>query len=327
MASIPGSTVEDLEARLKVDVLAEARACGGRILVHREPASVRAAAPPSADQDTWAQHTDDTQQNASSAPVVQPYWRATRTAHGGCAVFSCMRVRTQAGSRAGARGDNARAVQTPRGALQRPFQLSHSHARDAPRSSLQDEGYRLKYFRGPMSRSRSSVREKANDLDRLLTVLELGAAQREGAAFAIMSHTGTGTAGYAMAVSCAFLLTARNAPFRRTSQQQLLIGSPETRHLMEGGDEARDIASLIRVLKFGPAAKDIADAALEACGPACRHMEEELRAFLVLAASFMLGRRAAAQEGRSDVQMGSGAFVSFFKSRAELGFLLSHIKR
>ena len=45
MASIPGSTVEDLEARLKVDVLAEARACGGRILVHREQQAIERVQP------------------------------------------------------------------------------------------------------------------------------------------------------------------------------------------------------------------------------------------------------------------------------------------
>lgn len=33
---IRGSAVLDLESRLKEDVLQEAKACGGRILVHRE---------------------------------------------------------------------------------------------------------------------------------------------------------------------------------------------------------------------------------------------------------------------------------------------------
>jgi len=68
MASLSGQTVEELEARLKSDVLAEAKACGGRILVHREPrhASV---------QDGLGQ-PDDT------APAVQPYW---------CALLMCAR--------------------------------------------------------------------------------------------------------------------------------------------------------------------------------------------------------------------------------------------
>ncbi len=65
MASIPGPAVEDLEARLKADVLAEAAACGGRILVHREPASVDHSAP----QDSWAR-TEDTRATVS----VEPYW-------------------------------------------------------------------------------------------------------------------------------------------------------------------------------------------------------------------------------------------------------------
>jgi hypothetical protein len=64
MASIPGPAVEDLEARLKSDVLAEALACGGRILVHREsrPASALPATGDSLADDTGA------------APVVEPYW-------------------------------------------------------------------------------------------------------------------------------------------------------------------------------------------------------------------------------------------------------------
>ena len=67
MASIPGPAVEDLEARLKADVLAEASACGGRILVHREPASVDGDH--SAPQDSWAR-TEDTHATVS----VEPYW-------------------------------------------------------------------------------------------------------------------------------------------------------------------------------------------------------------------------------------------------------------
>lgn len=177
-----------------------------------------------------------------------------------------------------------------------------------------------------MSRSRSSVREKATDLDRLLSVLERARTRGEDASFAFMSHTGVGTACYAMAVTCCFLLSKRTAPARRVSSQ-FAIGSPETRPLADGADDMRDIASLIRVLKFGPAAKDVVDRALEACAPACQHLDDEVRAFLVLAASFILGRRAAAAEGRDDVRLGDGAFLSFFKDRAELGFLLSHIKR
>jgi hypothetical protein len=176
-----------------------------------------------------------------------------------------------------------------------------------------------------MSRSRNSVREKANDLDRLLSVLDAARQTGADAAFAIVSHTGIGTAGYAMAVSCCFLLATSSAPPRRVSQQ-FLVGSPETRHL-DGCDGMRDVASLIRVLKFGPAAKELADRALEACAPACQHLDEELLAFLILATSFILGRRAAALEGRDDVRVGEGAFIAFFKDRAELGFLLSHIKR
>ena len=183
----------------------------------------------------------------------------------------------------------------------------------------------MKYFRVPMTKSRSSVREKATDLDRLLTVLEHGHTSDSPAAYAILSHTGLGTAGYAMAVSCAFLLATHHGPCRRPSQQQLIIGSPDARHMLEDG--ARDIASLIRVLKYGAAAKDISDRALELCAPACQQLDEDLLAFLVLAASYVLGRRAAAREGREDVQVGDGAFVAFFKSRAELGFILSHLKR
>ena len=55
-------------------------------------------------------------------------------------------------------------------------------------------------------------------------------------------------------------------------------------------------------------------------------LDEDLRAFLILAASFILGRRAAVREGRSDTRFGNGAFNAFFRDRAELGFLLSHIK-
>jgi hypothetical protein len=201
-----------------------------------------------------------------------------------------------------------------------------AHADLIPFTLQQAEGFRLKYARVPMSRSRSSVREKANDLDQLLSVLEQGSALGDSAAFAIVSHTGVGTAGYAMAVSCSFLLSTRSAPSRRISQQ-LLVGSPDMRQVMEAGEGARDVASLIRVLKFGPAAKEIADVALDACAPACRQLDEELRAFLILAASFILGRRAAALEGRPDFRMGQGAFIAFFKDRAELGFLLSHMKR
>ena len=193
--------------------------------------------------------------------------------------------------------------------------------------SLQEQGFRLRYFRVPVTRSRSSVREKANDLDRLLTVLESSLhVGTEQSAFAIVSHTGTGTAGYAMAIFCCFLLPSHTGPARRVSRtHQMLVGSPETRHLME--DDTRDIASLIRVLKFGTLAKETVDRALEACGPACQQLDEDLRAFLILAASFILGRRAAVVEGRSDTRFGDGAFNAFFRDRAELGFLLSHIKR
>ncbi len=193
---------------------------------------------------------------------------------------------------------------------------------DAP---AQEEGFRLRYFRVPVTRSRSSVREKANDLDRLLTVLENSLSIGTETAFAIVSHTGTGMAGYVMALCCCFLMPSHSGPTRRASRtHQMLVGSPETRHLME--DDTRDIASLIRVLKFGTQAKETVDRALEACGPSCQQLDEDLRAFLILAASFILGRRAAVREGRSDTRFGNGAFNAFFRDRAELGFLLSHIK-
>jgi hypothetical protein len=66
MASIPGPAVEDLEARLKKDVLAEASACGGRILVHREAGS--------ATQSSGALSSLGLSEDTHAAPVIQPYW-------------------------------------------------------------------------------------------------------------------------------------------------------------------------------------------------------------------------------------------------------------
>ena len=60
MASLSGQTVEELETRLKTDVLAEAQACGGRILVHREP--------------RYGSLQDGLGQPDDTAPSVQPYW-------------------------------------------------------------------------------------------------------------------------------------------------------------------------------------------------------------------------------------------------------------
>ncbi len=176
-----------------------------------------------------------------------------------------------------------------------------------------------------MSRSRGSVREKAIDLDRLLSALEHGYKSGDDVSFAIVSHTGTGTAGYAMAVACAFLRATGQGPVRRQSHAALVIGSPETRQVFDGG--ARDTASLIRVLKYGVVAKDIVEHALDACGPACQSLDENSRAFLILATSFVIGRRVAANEKRPDSKVGDGAFTAFFHDRAELAFLLSHIKR
>lgn len=196
---------------------------------------------------------------------------------------------------------------------------------------LQEEGYRLKYHRVPISRSRISLREKANDLDRLLTIIEQ-AAQTDDMALAIMSHTGVGTAGYAMAISCSFILSRQHGVARTSVPQYQaplspVPGSPDTRSFWDGSDEPRDIASLIRVLKYGAAAKELADRALDACSVACQTMDDELRAFLVLATSFIIGRHTAAAEGRPDAQVGNGAFVQFYRDRAELEFILSHLKK
>lgn len=64
MASIPGPAVEELEARLKSDVLAEAAACGHRIMVHREAEPAIPSSPRNS-----AGAADD----ALSSAVV-PYW-------------------------------------------------------------------------------------------------------------------------------------------------------------------------------------------------------------------------------------------------------------
>ena len=76
MASIPGPTVQGLESRLKKELLAEATACGGRVLVHREPSRDGAANAASTQHHNWAQ-TDDTH----TAPVIEPFWCAL-TGHG-----------------------------------------------------------------------------------------------------------------------------------------------------------------------------------------------------------------------------------------------------
>ena len=59
---IRGSAVADLEARLKQDVLREAAACGGRILVHRERGTAH---------DGAATHPTTELQT-----VVEPFWCA-----------------------------------------------------------------------------------------------------------------------------------------------------------------------------------------------------------------------------------------------------------
>jgi hypothetical protein len=75
MASLSGQTVEELEARLKSDVLAEAEACGGRILVHREP--------------RYGSVQDGLGRPDDAAPSVQPYWRV---AHAGPRMLACTAI-------------------------------------------------------------------------------------------------------------------------------------------------------------------------------------------------------------------------------------------
>ncbi len=171
-----------------------------------------------------------------------------------------------------------------------------------------------------------------SDLDQLMTGMErISAEYGHDTVFAMMSHTGVGTAGYAMAVSCSFLLTlqsgaADTAMIRRPSQ--ISMGSSmESKSPSESIDEKRDIASLIRVLRFGMSAKDTVDRVLDACAAACLTVDDERRALLIIVTSFMLGRRRAAMEGRPDIQIGGGAFERFFHDRAELGFLLNLIVR
>jgi len=202
------------------------------------------------------------------------------------------------------------------------------------RAHIQRDGFRVHYARVPHARTRTASRIAVSDMDQLLTGLEDISAADSGAVFAVLSHTGQGAAGYAMAVACGFLEAScfswsdDKMPRRRPSQvdmaSSLSDGKSPTEHI---GGETRNIASLIRVLRFGMSARDIVDRVLEACHRACGHVGEDKRALLLIAASFMLGRQWARAEGRGDTQIGGGAFQRFFNDRAELGFLLGLIIR
>ena len=201
-------------------------------------------------------------------------------------------------------------------------------------SELKREGFRLHYVRVPHARTRTASRVAVSDMDQLLTGIENVSGAAPNAVFAMLSHTGHGTAGYAMAVACSFLSASRfdlsdnHMSQRRNSAQDLASSLSEGKSLTEHMvGETRNIASLIRVLRFGMSAKDIVDQVLDACHNACGAVEEGQRALLLIAASFMLGRQRARSEGRGDTQVGGGAFQRFFNDRAELGFLLGLIIR
>lgn len=171
-------------------------------------------------------------------------------------------------------------------------------------------------------------------MDLLLTGLENISATNCAALFAMLSHTGHGTAGYAMAVACSFITAngystsddrlTRRRPSQQDIASSLSEGKSPSEHV---GGETRNIASLIRVLRFGTSAKEIVDRVVDACQKACGKIEEGQRALLLIAVSFMLGRQRAKAEGRGDTQVGGGAFQRFFNDRAELGFLLGLIIR
>ena len=194
----------------------------------------------------------------------------------------------------------------------------------------QREGFRVQYVRVPLARTRSAPRIAVRDMDQLLSAIQrISDDHGPHSAFAMVSHTGVGTAGYAMAVTCSFLLTlqsGRDATVRRPSQ--LALGSSmDGKSPSDSMDERRDIASLIRVLRFGMSAKDIVDRVLDTCAAAFLTVDDERRALLIVATSFMLGRRRAVAEGRPDTRVGDGAFEKFFQDRAELGFLLNLLVR
>ena len=143
---------------------------------------------------------------------------------------------------------------------------------------------------------------------------------------AIVSHTGTGTAGFAMVLTCCFRIASQEAS-ELTSARSVLpaAGSP-----LEGsGQERRDIGTLVRVLRWGAGALEVVTRSLDLCfGDSGRRLDDELYGILIIATSYVLGRRLAEAEGRAEAfaQLPeAGKFEKWFENRAELAFLLSQL--
>lgn len=169
-------------------------------------------------------------------------------------------------------------------------------------------------------------------MDRFLSALEKsGLGNADAAAMpgiAIVSHTGTGTAGFAMVLTCCFQVAATEACELTSTRSTAALagGSP-----LEGTapQERRDIGTLVRVLRWGPAALEVVTRCLELCfGDSARRLNDELHGILLIATSYLLSRRMAEVEGRVEVGAraeAEGRFEKWFENRAELAFLLAQL--
>ena len=178
-----------------------------------------------------------------------------------------------------------------------------------PREAAQQlvrEGYRLQYKRVPITRMRPFGREGAADLDSLRQQLVEAAQAGAGASatYAFTGQTGRGSVGFAMAAACCMLCSeggAHRGQWRQVARprEQVMASSLELRQWTELTSESRDVLLLMRILKEGPASKDLADWAVDMCSEAgdLRQDMVRLKAIAINGATDTAERTAAAALG------------------------------
>ncbi|KAL4440251.1 hypothetical protein ABPG75_003252 [Micractinium tetrahymenae] len=294
-AGIQAAKLEDLERRLRADMLAEAAAWGGKVLLHREVPSNGAAGP------TPRRPLSRAGSRASEVPAAP----ADSGSHGAAAAGAA----EEAGAEGeGEREDITRTTQYQPAMQVQAFWETTGDVGDidqglcTPREvfvAVAAEGYQISYRRVPMSRERTP---QAADLDQLLAQMGNHPAGKE-VLYIFLSRTATGSsARFSSAAAATYLLmqataAAASPPPAGLSPRVASLAalpaasddpsdylSPSKRQRLSAGSllrvesdvsdlvsrnallgEYRGIMNLCRVLPNGLDAKAAVDAAINRC--------------------------------------------------------------
>ena len=115
------------------------------------------------------------------------------------------------------------------------------------------QGWSLRYRRIPQTRCRPA---EPVDVDLVRRQMEAGLGSCESAQFVFMSHTGVGSVAHAMALAVCCLMGSGGP--QKLALPPVSISPSLAEH--------RDVLSLLRVLKQGPACQQDVEAALSVCG-------------------------------------------------------------